>query len=290
MVASTIASALDRFLGRPQFSLRTRESYDQDLALIRRRIGDQPVAALTPEIAADYLAAQAHLAPSTYNRRFAALRSFIGWCMKQGWLVSNPLAQQERLPERRLPPRALNPADVHATLHSIRDRRDRALFWLIYEGGLRCREALAIDIEDINWTERGIVIRGKGQYRREVFFSKQISRYLDAYLGERGNPTTGPLFVTHRRAKNPRRTDVTPDGFARLSYRQADTLWKHYTPDWDVHQLRHTAITARAARGYTEVELKQFSGHQSLRSLEIYIAENREAAKRKAREWERNQE
>jgi len=37
----------------------------------------------------------------------------------------------------------------------------------------------------------------------------------------------------------------------------------------------------------TEVELKRFSGHTSLRSLEVYIAHNREAAKHKAHEWER---
>ena len=54
-------------------------------------------------------------------------------------------------------------------------------------------------------------------------------------------------------------------------------------PVQDLHQLRHTAISARAAQGYSEVELKRFSGHQSLRSLEVYIAHNREAAKRKAR-------
>jgi hypothetical protein len=45
---------------------------------------------------------------------------------------------------------------------------------------------------------------------------------------------------------------------------------------------------ALQAHGYTEVELKRFSGHQSLRSLEVYIAHNREAAKRKARAWERH--
>lgn len=59
------------------------------------------------------------------------------------------------------------------------------------------------------------------------------------------------------------------------------------TPDWDVDQLRHTAIRVRAAHGYTEIEFKRFSGHESLRRLEGYIAANREAAKRKAREWER---
>ncbi len=56
---------------------------------------------------------------------------------------------------------------------------------------------------------------------------------------------------------------------------------------WDLHQLRHTAISVRAAHDYTEVDLKRFSGHTSLRSLERYIVDNREAAKRKARAWER---
>jgi integrase len=54
-----------------------------------------------------------------------------------------------------------------------------------------------------------------------------------------------------------------------------------------LRQLRHTAVSARAAQGYNEIELKRFSGHRSLRSLEAYIAHNREAAKRKARAWER---
>lgn len=46
----------------------------------------------------------------------------------------------------------------------------------------------------------------------------------------------------------PRRADLTADGYARLSYRQADTRWKRSTPGWDLHQLRHTAITVRAAQ------------------------------------------
>jgi integrase len=174
-------------------------------------------------------------------------------------------------------------------LRQITDPRDRALFWLIYDGGLRCQEALAIDIEDISWPDRSILIHGKGGYQREMFFSRSVGTLLDKYLRTRGSPRSGPLFVTHRKARLPQRADLTPDGYARLSYRQADTLWKHYTPDWDLHQLRHTAISVRAAYDYTEVDLKRFSGHTSLRSLERYIADNREAAKRKAREWERRQ-
>ena len=282
----TFQVATDRFLTRSRFAARTRESYAQDLAPLLAVMGDRSVAALTDHAAA-FLAAQEHLAAGTYNRRYAALRSLARWCQRQGWLVGDPLAGLERRPQPRSVPRALDPEQVEAALRSVRDVRDRALFWLIYDGGLRCREALAINLEDIDWTERAIRIQGKGDRPREMFFSRRVSGYLDAYLKARGEPIAGPLFVTWRRARAPRRADLTPEGYARLSYRQADTRWKRATPGWDLHQLRHTAISARAARGYTEVELKRFSGHQSLRSLEGYIADNREAAKRKARDWDR---
>jgi len=238
---------------------------------------------------AAYLTAQDHLSASTYNRRYAAVRSLIRWCQTQGYVGDDPLIGLERRTQPRSGPRALDPDQVEAALRGIRDVRDRALFWLIYDGGLRCREALAIDVDDIDWTERCIRVRGKGDRPREMFFSRRVAGYLDAYMKERGEPAHGPLFVTARKARNPRRADLTAEGYARLSYRQTDTLWKGYTPGWDLHQLRHTAISARAARGYTEVELKRFSGHSSLRSLEVYIAHNRESAKRKAREWERRE-
>jgi integrase/recombinase XerC len=251
--------------------------------------GQAPLCALTGEVVYTFLACQEALAPATYNRRLAALRSFIRWLRAQGWQIEDVLAQVARKPDGTRTPRALDAQRVEAVLRQITNPRDRALFWLIYDGGLRCQEALAIDIEDISWSDRSILIHGKGDRPREMFFSRAVSTLLDKYPITRGGPTTGPLFVTQRKARLPRRADLTPDGYARLSYRQADTLWKQYTPGWDLHQLRHTAISVRAAHDYTEVDLKRFSGYTSLRSLERYIADNREAAKRKARAWESRQ-
>jgi hypothetical protein len=54
-----------------------------------------------------------------------------------------------------------------------------------------------------------------------------------------------------------------------------------------LHHLRHTAIARVPPTVTNEIELKRFSGHLSLRSLEVYIAHHREAAKSKARAWER---
>ena len=294
-VPATCAQAIEHFLATSSFARRTRESYAEDLAPLLRRIGRAPIRALTREEAQRFLALQDGLAPATYNRRLAALRSLVRWLGEHGWLDHDPLDGIRRHPQgeqvsRALDPRALDPRAVESVLRSISAVRDRALFRLIYDGALRCQEALAIDIEEINWIERSIVIHDKGGRLCEMFFSRSVSTLLDTYLITRGHPTAGPLFVTHRKARAPQRADLTPDGYARLSYRQADTLLKHYAPGWNLHQLRHTAISVRAANEYTEVDLKRFSGHHTLRSLERYIAENREAAKRKAREWERQHE
>lgn len=290
MKSLTLKEAFEQFLEGSSFARRTRESYAEDLAPLLAVSGQTPLSALTGEVVYTFLARQEALAPATYNRRLAALRSFIRWLRVQGWQIEDVLAQVARKPEGARTPRALDAQRVEAVLRQITNPRDRALFWLIYDGGLRCQEALAIDIEDISWSDRSILIHGKGDRPREMFFSRAVGTLLDKYLTTRGGPTTGPLFVTQRKARLPRRADLTPDGYARLSYRQADTLWKQYTPGWDLHQLRHTAISVRAAHDYTEVDLKRFSGHTSLRSLERYIADNREAAKRKARAWERRQD
>ncbi len=285
----TLAQAFEQFLEVSSFAWRTRESYAEDLAPLFAECGQLPVAGLTADAIRAFLARQESLAPATYNRRLAALRSFTRWLREQRWVTEALLDGIERKPEGKRVARALDAQKVESVLRKIDDPRDRALFWLIYEGGLRSQEALAIDIEDISWPDRSIRLHGKGDRPREMFFSRAVGTLLDKYLATRGNPTSGPLFVTQRKARLPRRADLDADGYARLSYRQADTLWKRYTPDWDLHQLRHTAISLRAAHDYTEVDLKRFSGHSSLRSLERYIADNREAAKRKAREWERRQ-
>jgi integrase len=120
----------------------------------------------------------------------------------------------------------LDAQKVESVLRSIENPRDRALFWLISDGGLRCQEALAIDIDDLSWSDRTILLHGKGGRSREMFFSRTVGTLLDTYLATRGYPTAGPLFVTHRKARLPRRADLTADGYARLSYRQTDTLWK----------------------------------------------------------------
>lgn len=154
----TLKEAFEQFLESSSFARRTRESYAEDLAPLLAVCGQTPLCALTGEVVSTFLARQEALAPATYNRRLAALRSFIRWLRAQGWQIEDVLAQVARKPEGKRIPRALDAQRVEAVLRQITNPRDRALFWLIYDGGLRCQEALDIDLEDISWSDRSILI------------------------------------------------------------------------------------------------------------------------------------
>jgi site-specific recombinase XerD len=80
----TLANAFAQFLDRVSFARRTRESYTDDLAPLLTEYGQADVSVLTPEIIQAYLARQEPLAPTTYNRRLAALRSFLSFLGAQG--------------------------------------------------------------------------------------------------------------------------------------------------------------------------------------------------------------
>src|SRR6266571_3383832 len=150
----TLTGAFEQFLEDSSFARRTCESYTEDLA---------------------------------------ALCSFIQWLRTQGWQIEDLLEKVERKPEGKRTARALDAQKVESVLRQIANPRDRALFWLIYDGGLRCQEALAIDIENISWPERSIRIHGKGDRPREMFFSRADGTHLDKYLPTRGYPPSGPL-------------------------------------------------------------------------------------------------
>jgi site-specific recombinase XerC len=134
----TLSYTFEQFLDASSFARRTRESYTEDLAPLFAEVGQQPVTALTTDILQTFFIRQESLAPATYNRRLAALRSFTRWLCDQGWVAETLLDGMKRKPEGKRATRALDAELLETFLRKIEDPRDRALFWLIYDGGLRC--------------------------------------------------------------------------------------------------------------------------------------------------------
>jgi integrase/recombinase XerD len=219
------------------------------------------------------------LAPATWNRELATLRSAIRWWALQGWLEDNPTVALERRRERPDRTRALTRAQVE-DLWRRKDvgLREKALWRLLYETAARASEILGLDIDDLDLASKRARVISKGGATDWVFWQTGAAQLLPRLIKDR---RSGPLFLTERRPTRAVATlDLDPDtGRARLSYRRAENLFATCT-GWTLHQLRHSALTHAAEDGTNLPTLLARSRHASVRSLERYARPGPEAVAR----------
>jgi len=210
-------------------------------------------------------------------RALAAVRSFYRFLDRHAGLTNAaPGAMRTpRLPERL--PRPL-PADqalelIEATGLAASEPwlalRDRALFLLLYGGGLRIGEALALDRRAAGREPaalRALTITGKGGRSRRVPILEPVAlglaRYLDACPFPQGD--ADPLFLGARG----RRLQPAVSRRRMQSLRRTLGLPENATP----HALRHSFATEMLAGGADLRVIQELLGHASLSTTQGYTA------------------
>jgi integrase/recombinase XerD len=153
-------------------------------------------------------------------------------------------------------PRGLAAGQVEAILAVIpRARlRDRVLFGLIAQTGLRAGEALAVHVEDLDPTpgDEHLRVVGKGGRPRTVLLDDdRLVALLRRYLTTAGY-RSGPLF----------RAEKNHIG-GPLRYASAQARWAQYTATAGVsatlHQLRHTHATALVQGGVSLATIRKMT-------------------------------
>jgi integrase/recombinase XerD len=239
------------------------------------------------QLRAAFDAAYGTLAPATQARHLATLRSALGWWRGRGWLAGDPTDGWVRPKVVVDTTRALT-RDQIANLYWLDvPLREKTLWRLLYDTAARATEILNLDITDLQRPDNRARIVGKGGTIGWVHWQTGTALLLlPRLIAAR---TRGPLFLADRL---PTRAvpvvDRCPDtGRARLSYRRAAELFNQHTralahPDvtdraalanlggWDLHQLRHSALTHEAEDGTNSPTLLARSRHASMRSLERY--------------------
>ena len=211
------------------------------------------------------------VAPATWNRHAATIRSFLRYAARHGLL---PELRVER--DRRREPADRTRALPKAALERLWNRRDvglrdKTLWRLLCESAARASEALALDVEDLDLPNRRAAMRGKNGELDFLHWQTGTGHLLSRLVAGRAS---GPVFLTDRRAspgRAPAAVDPCPQtGRARLSYRRAQELFAAATGGWTLHQLRHSALTHLAEQNVALPLLMAKSRHTSLRSLQKY--------------------
>ena len=155
---------------------------------------------IRPDHVVAYLARFAARSPDTRHRYFREVRCFCTWLRAAGYTANDPFRglRNVRLPRKIVPP--LGPAEIARLLaccdaHTVVGRRDRAVLLTLLDTGVRCAEAVGLDLVDCALAERRLLVRqGKGGKDRIVPFAGRCADALAAYLADRGT-APGPLFV-----------------------------------------------------------------------------------------------
>ena len=149
--------------------------------------------------------------------------------------------------------------------------RDRAMLCIFYGCGLRRNEVVHLDINDIHFEKSVVHVRkGKGYKERMVPVTKQSIEHLQNYLYDARpyfcNDKNEAFFVTHYG----KRLGGTMMLRRLQQLIQLTNNAALIQKDIHLHTLRHSIATHLLQNGMKLERIKEFLGHSSLESTQIY--------------------
>jgi site-specific recombinase XerD len=218
------------------------------------------------------------------------LRNFFLFLFNSGRTATNLAPSIPKMAHRRgaTLPRYVTPEQVETLITAVRTdtpigRRNYAIVLLLARLGLRPAEVIAIQIDDINWRDGEILIRGKGQRHDCMPLSQEVVEALADYI-QRGRVTTSrALFVTTMAPHKPfcngcMLNNILKQAFAKAALRLP-------IPYVGAHVLRHSLATNLVRRGTSLAEVGNVLRHRSLESTVIYAKLDIEGLRSVAQPW-----
>lgn len=217
--------------------------------------------------------ARRDLSPLYLRGRLSALRGFCRWCVARGYMKADPTLEVPMPAAPKLVPKRMTTDEARALSQAAStDVRTALVVSLMLQEAMRRSEVAALNVEDIDFAERSMAIRGKGgrgQVNGVVPISEETWGLLVRYRAEVGNPTHGPL-IRNRVRSNPRLAPSTVSELVReamiaAGVKQAGDMTR--TP----HSCRHTAAHGILEQTRDVRAVQQALRHASVRSTEVYL-------------------
>lgn len=152
-----------------------------------------------------------------------------------------------------------------------RKERDVALFEFLASSGCRISEVTALNIQDVDLSNRSVIVTGKGSKERRVFFSQAAADALTLYWKARNSSmATDPIFGRHDRGAGYKRIKRMTPTTARTIVKEIATLAGIDPTKFSPHYFRHAfAIRVLSATGNLALA-QDLLGHKDPKSTRVY--------------------
>jgi integrase/recombinase XerD len=277
-VTDAITSYLDHLAVERGTARNTLDGYARDLRRYEQHLSTLGVAGLDSVSEAHVSAFLAvlregsddhpPLAASSAARALVAVRGLHKFAVREGLVMLDPAREVKPPAAPRRLPKALPVQDVLRLLETPAALRDRALLEVLYSTGARISEAVGLDLDDIDSTERTVLLDGKGGKQRLVPIGRPALDALDAYLvrarpdlaaGGRGSPA---VFLNRRGGRLSRQSAWQT---LKVAAEQAGL-----TASVSPHTLRHSFATHLLEGGADVRVVQELLGHASVTTTQIY--------------------
>ena len=165
--------------------------------------------------------------------------------------------------------------------------RDKTLLCFMYASGTRAQEVCNLTVGDIQfYSDRaGINILGKGQKVRRIGIPCDASNMLKKYIEHRRimNDTTRHVFSsqTHEKMSVSCIEEIYAKYIDKAKHECPGMFRYNYTP----HSMRHTTATHMLEAGVPIVVVKNFLGHVSLQTTQIYTEVTQDTMNKRLKSW-----
>lgn len=202
----------------------------------------------------------------TVSRKVSSLKSYFKYLESEGIIKNNFMRLISNPKIEKTLPNYLNYEDLEKLLN-FPDKnnkyglRDALILELLYSSGIRVSELANMKLKDIDFNEKKILILGKGNKERYVYFGSKCMDLLNRYLkiDHRNSPY---LLIGKRNDKLNEREirSIVTDTAKKAG------ISVHVTP----HTLRHTYATHMLNDGADLKSVGDLLGHESLSTTQIY--------------------
>ena len=202
--------------------------------------------------------------PAGLNTFMTPIRLFFKFLQNEEFIVKDPCASIKPVKEPKREKKPLNEEQVEMLRDCMLSKRDRAILEFFLSTGCRVAEVGNVKISDIDFVNKTLLVIGKGNKERRVYFTERCKRAIMNYLKERSD-NTDYLFVSSRapyKKLNNRGYQVIVDKMQKMA-----NIEMNITP----HTFRHTMATFALRSGMAPECIQQILGHNDVGlTLRVY--------------------